>query len=90
MVSNLHASSHIDAKLVDKEVNAHLDIFLLVNDIAIISMMKCYFSSHVNTCSTWLKRYCIYLSKGEYHSYYIFSKEIFYIHVKNNSNQVFD
>jgi hypothetical protein len=40
MVSNLRASSHIDAKLVDKEVNAHLEIFLLVNDIAIISMAQ--------------------------------------------------
>jgi len=49
MVPNLHASSHIDAKLVDKEVNAHLEIFLLVNDIPIISMMKYYFSSHANT-----------------------------------------
>jgi hypothetical protein len=77
MVSNLQASSHIDAKLVDKEVNAHLKKILLVNDIAIISIMKYYFSSHANTCSTSLKRYCIYLSKGEYHSYYIFFKQDF-------------
>jgi hypothetical protein len=54
-----------------------LEIFLLVNDIAIINMMKCYFSSHANTHSTWLKRYCIYLSKGEYHSYYILFKQDF-------------
>jgi hypothetical protein len=77
MVSNLHASSHIDAKLVDKEVNAHLKKILLVNDIALISMMKYYFSSHANAHSTWLKRYFIYLSKGEYHCYYTFFKQDF-------------
>ncbi len=77
MVSNLHASSQIDAKLIDKMINAHLKKILLVNDIAIINMMKCYFSSHANTHSTGLKRCCIYLSKGEYHSYYIFFKQDF-------------